>query len=99
MLSELSDDLNSIKKIQSEWKTTLIEIKYDLQIIYSREGKAENQISDCKYKEEKTLKQNNKWKKNLRKWEQIKESLGQLQAHQSFFFFLTFTKLFFISQI
>ena len=65
-LSELSEDLNSIKKIQSEWKTTLIEIKYDLQEIYSRVGEAENQISDWKYKEEKILNKNSKRKKNPR---------------------------------
>ena len=31
MLKELSEDLNSIKKIQSEMKETLIEIKNNLQ--------------------------------------------------------------------
>ena len=31
MLKELSEDLNSIKKIQSEMKSTLIEIKDNLQ--------------------------------------------------------------------
>ena len=31
MLKELSEDLNSIKKIQSETKDTLIEIKNNLQ--------------------------------------------------------------------
>ena len=31
MLRELSEDLNSIKKIQSETKNTLIEIKNNLQ--------------------------------------------------------------------
>ena len=31
MLKELSGDLNSIKKIQSEMKSTLIEIKNNLQ--------------------------------------------------------------------
>ena len=32
MLKELSEDLNSIKKIQSETKDTLIEIKINLQL-------------------------------------------------------------------
>ena len=36
MLKELSEDLNSIKKIQSEMKDTLIEIKNNLQENNSR---------------------------------------------------------------
>ena len=43
MLKELSEDLNSIKKIQSEMKDTLIEIKNNLQG-NSRVDGAENQI-------------------------------------------------------
>ena len=31
MLKELSEDLNSIKRIQSETKDTIIEMKYNLQ--------------------------------------------------------------------
>ena len=37
MLEKLSDDLNSVKKIQSEMKDTLIEIKNNLSENYSRE--------------------------------------------------------------
>ena len=37
MLKKLSDDLNSVKKIQSEMKDTLIEIKNNLSENYSRE--------------------------------------------------------------
>ena len=40
MLKELSEDLNSIKKIQSEVKDTLIEIKNDLQGNNSRVDEA-----------------------------------------------------------
>ena len=43
MLKELSEDLNSIKKIQSEMKDTLIEIKNNLQGNNSRVDGAENQ--------------------------------------------------------
>ena len=45
MLKELSEDLNSIKKIQSEMKDTLIEIKNNLQENNSRVDEAENQIN------------------------------------------------------
>ena len=53
MLKELSEDLNSMKKIQSKMKDTIIEIKNDLQGNNSRVEKAENQISDFKHKEAK----------------------------------------------
>ena len=52
MLMELSEDLNSIKKMQSEMKDTLIEIKDNLQR-NSRVDEAENQISDLEHKEPK----------------------------------------------
>ena len=41
MLRNLSEDLNSIKNIQSEMKDTLIEIKHNLQEINSRVDEAE----------------------------------------------------------
>ena len=53
MLKELSEDLNSMKKIQSEMKDTLIEIKNNLQRNNSRVDEAENQISNLEYKEAK----------------------------------------------
>ena len=46
MHKELSDDLNSIKKTQSEMKGTLIEIKNNLQGNNSRVDEAKNQIND-----------------------------------------------------
>ena len=46
MLKELSEDLNSIKKIQSETKDSLIETKNNLQGNNSRVDEAENQIDD-----------------------------------------------------
>ena len=51
MLQKLSEDLNSIEKIQSEMKDTLIEIKNNLQGNNSRVDEAENQISDLEHKE------------------------------------------------
>ena len=51
MLKELSEDLSSIKKIQSEMKDILIEIKNNLQGNSSRVNEAENQINDLEHKE------------------------------------------------
>ena len=53
MLEEFSEDLNSIKKIESETKATLIEIKNNLQGNNSRVDEAENQINDLEHKEGK----------------------------------------------
>ena len=53
MLKELSEDLNSIQKIYSEMKDTLIEIKNNFQGNNSRVDKAENQITDLEHKEAK----------------------------------------------
>ena len=66
-LKELSKDLNSIKKIQSETKDTLIEIKNNLQGNNRRVDEAKNQINDMECKgaknnqseqEEKRIKKN-----------------------------------------
>ena len=51
MLKELSEDFKSIKKIQSEMKDTLTEIKNYLQGNNSRMDEAENQINDFEHKE------------------------------------------------
>ena len=53
MLKELSEDLNSIKKSQSEMKDILMEIKNNLQGNNSRVYEAENQINDLEHKEAK----------------------------------------------
>ena len=53
MLKELAEDLNSIKKIQSKMKDSLIEIKNNLQGNKSRVDEAENQIHDLEHKEPK----------------------------------------------
>ena len=53
MLKEFSEDLSSIKKIQSEIKDTLIEVKNNLKGNNSRVDEAENQINDLEHKEAK----------------------------------------------
>ena len=53
MLKEVSEEFSSIKKTQSEWKDTLIEIKNNLQGNNSRVDDAENQINDLEHKEAK----------------------------------------------
>ena len=63
MLKELSEDLNSTKKIQPETKDSLIVIKNNLQGNNSRMDEAKNQINDLEHKEAKTTNQNNKKKK------------------------------------
>ena len=53
MFKELSEDLSSIKKIQSEMKDTLLEIKNNLQGSISRVDEARNQLNDLEHKGEK----------------------------------------------
>ena len=53
LIKELSEDLSNIKKIQSETKNTLIEIKINSQGNNSRVDKAENQINDLEHKQAK----------------------------------------------
>ena len=53
MLKEHSEDLSSIKTIQSEMKPSLIEIKNNLQGKISRGDEAKNQINDLEHKETK----------------------------------------------
>ena len=53
MHKEISEDPNIIRKIQSEMKDTLIEIKNNLQGNNSRVDEAKNQINDLEHKEAK----------------------------------------------
>ena len=53
MFKELSKDLRNVKKIQSETKDTLSEIKNNSQGNNSRVDEAENQINDMEHKEAK----------------------------------------------
>ena len=49
MCKELREDLNSIKKVQSEMKYKLIEIKKNLQGNNSRVDEAKNHIGSLEY--------------------------------------------------
>ena len=69
MLEELSEDLNSMKKIQSETKDTLIKIKNNLQGNNERVDEAENQINNMEHKKRK--------KKTPKKWRQ---AIYQMQS-------------------
>ena len=76
MLKELSEDLSSIKKTQSEMKDTLIEIKNDLQGNNSRVDEAENQINDLEHEEEKKTNQSEQQEeKIIQKYEDSISSL------------------------
>ena len=66
ILKELSEDLSSMKKIQSEMKDTLIEIKNNLQGNNSRVDEAENQINDMEHNEAKS-KQSEQEEQRLKK--------------------------------
>ena len=65
MLKELSEDINSIKKIKSEMKITITEKKNTLKEINSRLDEAEDPISDLKDKMEENIQsEQQKEKKN-----------------------------------
>ena len=76
MLKELSDDLNSTKKIQLETKYTLIEIKNNLQENNSRVGEAENQNNYLEYKEARNNQSEKQEEKRIQK---IKDSARSLR--------------------
>ena len=65
MLTELSEDLSSIKKTQSEMKDSLTEIKNNLQRNSSRVNEAEHQINDMEHKEAKNNKSEQQEKERL----------------------------------
>ena len=67
MLKELSEDLNSIKRTQSEMKDTLTEIKNNLQGNNSRVDEAKNQINDLEHKEEKNKQSEQQEDKRIKK--------------------------------
>ena len=75
MFKELSEDISSVKKIQSEMKDTLIEIKNNLQGNNSRVDEAKNQINDCNIRKQRTTNQNKKKKKESKKNEDKISSL------------------------
>ena len=67
MLKELSEDLSSIKKIQSETKHILIEIKNNLGGNNSRVDEGKNQINDLEHKEAKNKQLEQQEKKEYKK--------------------------------
>ena len=67
MLKELSKDLNSIKKIQSETKNTLVEIKNNLQGNNSTVDEAKNQINDLEHEEAKNKQSEQQEEKRIQK--------------------------------
>ena len=67
MLKELSEDLSSIKQIQSEMETTLIKIKNNLQGNNSRMDEAKNQINDVEHKEAKNSQSEQQEEKRIKK--------------------------------
>ena len=64
MLRELSEDLSSIKKTQSEMKDTLPEIKNNSQGNNGRMDDTENQVNDLEHKEAKATTRNKKKKES-----------------------------------
>ena len=82
MLKEFNENLNSIKKIQSEMKYSQIEIKNNLQGNNSRVDEAEYQINDLKNKEAKNKQPEKQEEKRIQKikdnirsiWDNLKHS-------------------------
>ena len=62
LLKELSEDLKSIKKLQSETKDILIEIKNNLQGNNSKVDETKNQINIWNIRKQKATHQNKKKK-------------------------------------
>ena len=75
MLKELSEDLNSIKKVQSEMKDTLIKIKNNLYGNNSRVDEAEMKSVIWNIRKQEITNQNNKKKKESKKNENSVNSL------------------------
>ena len=67
MTKELSEDLSSIIKIQSEMKDILIEIKNNLQGNNSRVDEAKNQTNDLEHKEAKNNQSEQQEEKRIQK--------------------------------
>ena len=74
MFKELSEDLSSIIKTQSEMKDTLIEVKNKLQGNNSRVNEAKNQINDLEYKETK----NNQSEQEEERIQKYEDSINSL---------------------
>ena len=68
---EVSEDLNSIKKIPSDTKDKLIEIKNNLQGNNSRVDEAKNQINDLEHKETESNQPEQEEKRILKKMRMV----------------------------
>ena len=67
MLKEFSEDFNSRKKIQSEMKDMLIEIKNNLQGNNRKVDEVKNQINDLEHKEAKNSQSEQQKEKRIHK--------------------------------
>ena len=74
MLKEFSEGLRSIKTIQSEMKSTVIEIKNNLQGDNSRVNKAKTQINGLEHKEAK----NNQSEQEEKRVQENEDSVSSL---------------------
>ena len=83
MLKEFSEDLSSIKKIQSETKDALIEIENNLQGNNRRMDEAEKQINDLEYKEAKNNQSEQQKEKIIQKNEESVSSLWGNVKHSN----------------
>ena len=83
MFKELSEDLNSIKKIQSEMKDSQIEIKNNLQGNNSTVDEAENQINDMEHKEAKHNQSEQQEEKRIQKNEDSVSNLWDNFKHSN----------------
>ena len=81
MLKEISEDLNSIKKTQSEMEDSLIEITNNLHRNNSRLDEAENQVSNLEHKEAKNNQSEQNEKKRISKNEDSVSSLWDNLKH------------------
>ena len=83
MLKELSEDLNNIKKVQSEAMGILIEIKNNLKGNNSRMEQAKNQINDLEHKETKNNQLKQQEEKRIQKNEGSISSLWDNFQHSN----------------
>ena len=81
MLKEHSEDLNSIKKIQSEIKDSLIEIKNNLQGNNSTVDEAKNQSNDLEHKEAKNNESEQQEEKRIQRTQDSVRSLWDNFKH------------------
>ena len=81
MLKELSEDLNSIIKIQSETKDTLSEVKNNLEGNNSRVDEAKNQINDLEHKVAKNNQSEQQEEKRILKNEDKIRTLWDISKH------------------